>query len=307
MSNIHQFSYGVSNRREETSYRDLPEPNAKFQNLDNTNFDDVHERIVQYFNRARLAKFLNREYTTLDDEYYDLAQAVERRRKKLELEQHTAGKLQSIALLQRFIAPTGFAHTATAELFKHDTNGGNFFVIWDLLLNAFEEKTLTALFSVIRAIIAFIQDVPKGGDVLECIDKGMTVLNKLKRFGPREVNGQPLEICDHEMSETVNILIVLEVVCTMPEHQDVIDELLKYALLAEDQTDFEQVTYEKLMPKLRSLMPRITPRRERRRSLITHWFQAVVEGSMELEKPQLERNQRVKFVARRATRRRTAG
>ena len=44
------------------------------------------------------------------------------------------------------------------------------------------------------------------------------------------------------MSETVNILIVLEVVCTMPEHQDVIDELLKYALLAEDQTDFEQVT-----------------------------------------------------------------
>ena len=255
MSIIHQFSYGASNRREETSGRDLPDPTAKFQNLDNTNFDDVHEGIVQYFNRAGLAKFLNPDYAPLGDEDYDLTQAAERRKLKQEKEQHVAGKLQSMALLQRFIAPTGFAHTATTELFKHDTDGGNFFVIWDLLLNAFEGKTLTAMFSVIRAIIAFIQDGPKGGDVLECIDKGMTVLNKLKRFGPREVNGQPLDIYDHEMSETVRILIVLAVVWTMPEHQEVIDELLKkYVLLAEDQTDFEQVTYEKLMPKLRSLM-----------------------------------------------------
>ena len=256
MSFIHQISYGASNRREETSGRDLPEPTAKFQNLDNTNFDDVHEGIVQYFNRAGLAKFLDPAYAPLDDEDYDLEQASERRKRKQEKEIYNGGKLQSMALLQRFIAPTGFAHTATSELFKNEKEGGNFFIIWDLLLNAFEGKTLTALYGVIRAIIALFQDGPKGGDVLECIDNGMRILKKLGRFGPREdAEGHPMIIHDHEISETVQILLVLAIVGENPEHREVIDELVKkYVLLAEDQTDFDQVTYEKLMPKLRSLM-----------------------------------------------------
>jgi hypothetical protein len=256
MSFIHQFSYGASNLREGASARDLPEPVAKFQNLDNTDFDEVHEGIVQTFNRTGMSNFLNRAHAVQPEENYDLTRHDERRKRTAEEQQFNVGKLQSMALLQRFIAPTGFAHTATAELFKNDTNGRNFFVIWDLLLNAFEGKTLTALFSVIKAIIASFQDGPKGGDVLECIDNGMRILNKLGRFGPRQDDeGNDLVIHDHEISETVKILLVLARVREMPEHQEVIDELLKkYVLLAEDQTAFEQVTYERLMPKLRSLL-----------------------------------------------------
>ena len=93
MSIIHQFSYGASNRREETSGRDLPGPTAKFRNLDNTSFDDVHEGIVQYFNRAGLAKFLNPAYAPLDDDDYDLTQHAERRKRKQEKEQHVGGKV----------------------------------------------------------------------------------------------------------------------------------------------------------------------------------------------------------------------
>ena len=120
MSFNHHNSYGASNRREGTSTSDRPEPAAKFQNLNNTNFDDVHEGIVPTSNRAGLAKFLDRN---------NLIQPSERRKRTQEQERHVESKLHSMALLQKFISPTEFAHTATVEMFKSDTGGRNLIVI----------------------------------------------------------------------------------------------------------------------------------------------------------------------------------
>jgi hypothetical protein len=240
MSTTANTQHGVSNLGENQC------PIRQLSDFDGLPLRDWKEDVRSHLKSKGLIDFLDRTHKPIPETLFNLKNKGGQLKCFEQLQKWEKDRGIAFAAVMASLKEGSIAKTVTMKLQKEDKKGEKLFPILDLLEATFGGCKKAGLVQYVERLCENEQPPTKKGDLIQMIEDQYEMLGEAESFGDSK---------EHAFSEQMKIIIALVRAKKIPEYRAIMTEFIKIQiLLNEDQGKLKDITYLKVMEKLRALI-----------------------------------------------------
>ena len=240
MSNNPTTQHGVSNLGENQC------PIRQLSNFDGLPLRDWKEDVRSNLKSRGLIDFLDRSHKPIPKELYNMKNKGDMRKYLDQYQKWEKDRGIAFSAITGSLKEGTIAKTITMKLQKEDRKGEKLFPILDLLEATFGGCKKAGLVQYVERLCENEGPPTKKVDLIQTIEDQYEMLGEAEGFGENK---------EHAFSEQMKIIIALVRAKKITEFKAIMTEFIKIQiLLNEDQGKLKDITYPKVMEKLRALI-----------------------------------------------------